>query len=183
MMLCGLLVEPPLAWPENMATIAKEFLDKALEKLNILRRSQREIILKKEQQVAIEQLLLGNDVLAVLPTGFGKSMIFTVFLIAKQEMDKQQDNNLTTCILVISPLASIISDQIAEIESLGFKAVELSDKTIKDVVQYRPQFIYCSAENATSKLSLQALQNELHESIAAIVVDESHTVETWTGKR
>ena len=95
-----------------MATIAKEFLDKALEKLNILRHSQREIILKKEQQVAIEQLLLGNDVLAVLPTGFGKSMIFTVFLIAKQEMDKQQDNNLTTCILVISPLASIISEQI-----------------------------------------------------------------------
>ena len=39
------------------------------------RGNQQQIISKEEQQVAIEKLLLGQDVLAVLPTGYGKSMI------------------------------------------------------------------------------------------------------------
>ena len=42
-------------------------MDKALEKLNILRHSEQEIILKKKQETAVENLILGNDVLAVLP--------------------------------------------------------------------------------------------------------------------
>lgn len=167
-----------------MAALVRECINTALEKLNILRHSQREIILKREQEIAIENLLLGNDVLAVLPTGFGKSMIFTVFLLARQEVDRRMNQDLLdACIVVISPLTSIISDQIAEMESLGLRAFELSDKTIKKIIQSRPQFIYCSAENATSTSFLQALQSELHETVAAIVVDESHTVETWTGKR
>ena len=53
--------------------MANVYLEKALEKLNILRHSERELILKKEQQIAVENLLSGRDVLAVLPTGFGKS--------------------------------------------------------------------------------------------------------------
>ena len=55
--------------------MANVYLEKALEKLNILRHSERELILKKEQQIAVENLLSGRDVLAVLRTGFGKSII------------------------------------------------------------------------------------------------------------
>jgi hypothetical protein len=39
--------------------------------------------LKDEQRKGIEQLLLGKDVLAVLPTGFGKSRIYQGFTTAK----------------------------------------------------------------------------------------------------
>ncbi len=46
------------------------YVDKALEKLDILRHSEREVIFKKKQETAVENLILGNDVLAVLPTGF-----------------------------------------------------------------------------------------------------------------
>ena len=60
--------------------MANVYLEKALEKLNILRHSERELILRKEQQIAVENLLSGRDVLAVLPTGFGKSMIFTIII-------------------------------------------------------------------------------------------------------
>ena len=164
-------------------SMAKVFVDKALEKLNILRHSGRKIILKKEQEIAVENLILGNNVLAVLPTGFGKSMIFTIYLLAKQEFERQANKDATICIVIISPLSSIICDQIAELESLGFTALELTDKTLKDILLYRPQFIYCSAENTTSQSFLDALRGELHSNVAAIVVDESHTVETWTGKR
>ena len=47
--------------------MANVYLEKALETFNILRHSERELILKKEQQIAVENLLSG------LPTGFGKS--------------------------------------------------------------------------------------------------------------
>ena len=41
-------------------------MDKKPKKLNILRHSEREIILKKEQEIAVKNLMLGNDVLAVI---------------------------------------------------------------------------------------------------------------------
>ena len=49
--------------------------------------------------------------MTILSTGFGKSMIFTVFAMAKKEM-----SSLKTCIgmIPISPLKSIIDDQILE---------------------------------------------------------------------
>ena len=43
------------------------------------------IVLKAEQEKALYSLLKGNDVLAVLPTGFGKSIIFTMFSVAARE--------------------------------------------------------------------------------------------------
>ena len=105
-----------------------------LETLNILRNNQRNIILKEHQEVAVEELLLGKDVFAVLPTGFGMSMIFTFFVLARQVMLKRLEKDAATCVLIISPLASIISDQIAEMQSLGFNALELSEETLTEVI-------------------------------------------------
>ena len=45
------------------------------------------VSLKPEQEVAVKALLDGRDVLAVLPTGFGKSMIFQTFVRAKYSID------------------------------------------------------------------------------------------------
>ena len=58
---------------------AKQCVAQAIETLNVVRGNQQQIILKEERQVAIEKLLLGQDVLAVLPTSYGESMILTVF--------------------------------------------------------------------------------------------------------
>ena len=52
-----------------MSTI-EDGISKALSYLNIQREGR--ILLKKEQETATKDLLSGNDVLAVLPTGFGK---------------------------------------------------------------------------------------------------------------
>ena len=56
----------------------------AVVKLNASRKSKRELILKREQEIAVKDLLLGNNFLAVLPTGYGKSLIFTLFLLARE---------------------------------------------------------------------------------------------------
>ena len=63
--------------------------------------------LKREQEQAVEKLLLGQDVLAFLPTGFGKSIIFQTY-----SHVKDHEMNGCSVVLVIVPLASIINDQI-----------------------------------------------------------------------
>ena len=54
---------------------------RALTDLNIVTRS--EFKLKPEQEVAVKYFLDGKDVLAVLPTGHGKSLIYRTFVHAK----------------------------------------------------------------------------------------------------
>ena len=159
--------------------MAEEALSNALSRLNIVR-DDRKIVLKEEQEMAVNHLLNGKDVMAILPTGFGKSMIFTVFALAKQELSLTK-----TSVLVISALKSIIDDQISEMLSLNFTAMELSSETIDLVRDNPPQFLYCSAEAVLEKPFLAMLKgdSELHRAVSAIVVDESHTVEAWTGKR
>ena len=122
--------------------------------------------------MAVNHLLNGRDVMAILPTGFGKSMIFTVFALAKQELSSTK-----TSVLVISPLKSIIDVQISEMLSLNFTAMELSSETIDLVRDNPPQFLYCSAEAALEKPFLAMLKgdSELHRAVSAIVVDESHS--------
>ena len=56
----------------------KESIEKALNLLNI-QRKKKEIILKEEQEKAVVELLSGKGVLAILPTGFGKSCNIWIF--------------------------------------------------------------------------------------------------------
>ena len=76
-----------------MAESAESTIDKALERLNVSREKEK-IILKREQETAVKELLAGRDVMAILPTGFGKSLIFTVFAIAKEQLRSEK-----TCVI------------------------------------------------------------------------------------
>ena len=61
-----------------------EKINERIEKsLNYLSAIGRPNVLKCEQRISIQHLLLSKDVIAILPTGFGKSMIFTVYALAK----------------------------------------------------------------------------------------------------
>ena len=162
-----------------MAASIEDSIVAALDHLNVSREKQK-IILKKEQEMAVKELLAGRDVMAILPTGFGKSLIFTIFAIAKELRSGK------TSVLVISPLKSIIDDQIAEMASLNYRALELSVDNMASILSDPPQFVYCTAEKVLEKSFLDELKNSntaIHKAVSAIVVDESHTVESWTGKR
>ena len=148
--------------------------------LSYLEAKSVKVTLKAEQEQAVENLLNGKDVMAVLP-GFGKTMIFTVFCLAKKEA-----TSVPLSVLVVSPLKSLITDQIAEISAIECSAVELCAATIESIIKDPPQFIYCTAEQVLEKTFLNALKDSrslLHRRLSAIVIDESHTVETWAGKR
>jgi len=111
----------------------KEVASKALSFLDSNRKM---IVSKAEQEKALYSLLEGNDVLAVLPTGFGKTMIFTMFSVAARKQTLQAP----VSVLVISPLNSIITNQINDLEGLC-KAAELKADNLNAILKDPPHFI------------------------------------------
>ena len=90
-------------------------------------------------------------------------------------------------LLVITPLVSIINDQIMKVEAMNLTACNLAQKldSLQDIEGGKFDVVHASAESATDKRFLQSLKKNttFSSSLVACVVDESHTVETWTGLR
>ena len=71
-------------------------------------------ILKSEQKEAVKSLLRGRDVFGVLPTGFGKSLIYQLFVLAKNESPKAASSVEWPRIIVICPLREFPSSSSRE---------------------------------------------------------------------
>ena len=54
--------------------------------------------------------------MAILPTGFGKSMIFQLFTLMKIEEDE------ASSVIIVSPLSSITNDQVKDFEDIGISS-------------------------------------------------------------
>ena len=81
-----------------------------------------------------------------MPTGFDKSMIYIVYVLARDEWLKICGNECGCSVLIVSPLRRIIEDEIAFLLSLNYTAKELANKLIAEMIKSPPQFIYCTAE-------------------------------------
>ena len=99
-----------------------------------IRRENRATVLKPELEMAISSLLQRRDVTAILPTGFGKGMIFTVFAMAKEKMSSSK-----TRTIAMSPLKSTLDDQISEMLSLSCTEMELTTATVNLLRESPPQ--------------------------------------------
>ena len=75
---------------------------------------------------AIDAFLGGKDVMAVLPTGFGKSMIYQSFIRIKDLRSEDSSDNYSTSCLVIVPLKSIIEEQVKS-NDFSLKAVAFNE--------------------------------------------------------
>ena len=87
-------------------------------------------------------------------------------------------------LLVISPLVSIIKDQIVEVEALGLSGCNLTETgNFEDLQNVR--VIFSSAESAIDNKFLEYMKNkvEFSKRFIGCIVDESHTIGTWTGIR
>ena len=117
--------------PEELDVVFEAALQKALNFLSE-RGFNRE--LRQEQKSSVKQLFTGGDLLAVLPTGFGKSLIFQLLALVNDDY----------VVLVICPLKSIVNDQIKEASSAG----SLSDCLQTDIVSGKYRLLFASAEEA-----------------------------------
>ena len=128
----------------------------------------------RPQQEAIAQSVLdGQDTVALLPTGGGKSICFQVPGLTM--------GGLT---LVISPLISLIQDQVSQLEHRGVGAIaltgELSPTEFHQALDRAQngtvQFLYMSPERALSKRFMERLR---YLGVTLLAIDEAHCVSQW----
>ena len=93
------------------------------------------IILKVKQVNYLESLYLKKDLVAVLPTGYGKSLVFHVFPRLLKERDARVSSSQSvgsSVVVVISPLNALTYDHILKLRERGVKAAVLGVKVRLD---------------------------------------------------
>jgi len=141
--------------------------------LDILQKYWNHDDFRPPQEEIINTVLKGENVLALLPTGAGKSICFQIPAMLKSGI----------CI-VISPLIALMEDQVKSLNNRDIKALALSSKydkedTIKafDNLRYgNYKFLYLSPE----KLQSEFIQYKISQlDVNLIVVDEAHCISEW----
>ncbi|MEZ4756491.1 MAG: RecQ family ATP-dependent DNA helicase [Flavobacteriales bacterium] len=125
------------------------------------------------QEDIILRVMNGEDVLALLPTGGGKSLCYQVPALAMGKL----------C-LVISPLISLMKDQVQRLRSLGIEARSVSadmrreeiDNVLERAASGKLAFLYVSPERLSSDIFLARLDRM---SIGLVAVDEAHCISQW----
>jgi ATP-dependent DNA helicase RecQ len=125
------------------------------------------------QEDIINSVMQGNDTLALLPTGGGKSICFQVPALAKDGI----------CI-VVSPLIALMKDQVENLTNKGIKAIAITssmhkreiDIALDNCVHGNIKFLYLSPERLENEMVKVRLQKM---NVNLIAIDESHCISQW----
>ncbi len=128
---------------------------------------------KKGQKILIEGTLEGKDVLGVMPTGGGKSLCYQLPAVLMEGIT-----------IVISPLISLMKDQVDSLEEMGIPATfinsTLSDREfnirLQDIKAKKYKILYIAPERLNTYLFLNLVKS-IH--ISMVAVDEAHCISQW----
>ena len=131
---------------------------------------------REVQEPTIDALIDGNNVLCLMPTGGGKSLIYQIAGLALEK---------TT--LVVSPLVALMSQQCEQLAGKGIPAINFSGmdyrkqfRVITEMAHSRlPRFIFTSPERISNDGYLEFVLKLRNEEIGLVVVDEVHCVSQW----
>lgn len=141
--------------------------------------------LHPRQIETIQTLLDGKDVFLSIRTGGGKSLCYQSFNVAAEAQFTQRRIGPTGAdfVLVISPLNTIMTEQVAMLNALGLAAacVGRNVEETDGILSGKYQYIYSSPEHILGNSQWrEMLRSEVFKSkVGLIVVDEAHTVVQW----
>ena len=157
-------------------------------------RGQGSFTIKQKQREALEKIVLyGKDSLIVLPTGYGKSLIYQMlpplfdYYLAADKL-----KNDKSIVIVICPLNALIDDQINKLNSVGVSCTSLrvcgeeAEGRFHDIFKEeleagKFQVIFAHPEVAVANRQCRELflSNYYQRNVVAVVVDEAHCIIEW----
>jgi len=181
--------------------LSKMDFEESLVDLRNVFQVKSDFVWKPKQIDCFRALYENKDILAVLPTGYGKSVIYqsAPFLLAARDNGVMDTNNI---VLVITPLNSIMLDQIAALEKREIKACALEYKCenvvtmegfmdedysintmtctvpLESVKSGDYNIVYAHPESLLSREGRQLIKDIKHM-VCAVAVDEAHIVLEW----
>jgi len=128
---------------------------------------------KSLQEEIIKGAYNNKDVVALLPTGGGKSLCFQIPALLKDGI----------CIIV-SPLVALIEDQVKSLQNKGIKALAITggisiqdlDALLDNCIYGNYKFLYLSPERLQQDLVQQRIKQM---NVNLIAVDEAHCISQW----
>ena len=128
---------------------------------------------REKQEEIITYILEGKDVVTIMPTGGGKSICYQIPALILEGLT-----------IVISPLISLMKDQVDNIKNMGIKSAyinsTLSDSEINsilnDVIKDEVKILYVAPERLESTEFLNFITRV---KVAQIAIDEAHCISQW----
>ena len=125
---------------------------------------------KPLQKQIIDSVLTNNDIIALLPTGGGKSICYQIPALMKEGF-----------VLVISPLIALMEDQVNGLKSIGIKSMYFESNPnsmslshqLDNAIYGNYKVVYVSPERFSNQFFIEQIKNA---SISLIAVYESHCI-------
>ena len=124
-----------------------------------------------QQEAIVRDVCAGRDVLAIMPTGAGKSLCYQVPALVRPG-----------CALVVSPLIALMEDQVRALRAYGVRAAALNSQsqdsgaTIDALRDGQLDLLYVAPERAALPGFRQLVARA---EIALVAIDEAHCVSQW----
>lgn len=130
---------------------------------------------RSNQKEIIQEVLKGHDTLAIMPTGGGKSICYQVPALIMPGIT-----------IVVSPLISLMQDQVSGLEAAGIHSVFLNSsldwasyvQTINEIKSGQIKIVYVSPEGLNTT-KVRDILSDSTLNISCITVDEAHCVSQW----
>ena len=144
-----------------------------MEALEVLRNTFGYAEFRPHQAEIVEAALAGRDVMAVMPTSAGKSVCFQVPALVR--------GGLT---VVVSPLISLMADQVTALRQLGVAAACLNsslysgerEAVLADAAEGRLNLLYVAPERLDDEAFLEVVRTR---GLTLLAIDEAHCISQW----